>query len=69
MRSKLIETWGYFLKASKNTNSQKMRSKYLDMAYGAGVLYSMTYPDKDLTAEWNPYRMKFLGLIAEATET
>jgi hypothetical protein len=68
MRSKLIETWGYFLKASKNTNSRKMRSKYFDMAYGAGVLYSMTYPDKDLTAEWNPYRMKFLELIAEATE-
>lgn len=68
MQNKLIETWGYCLKAAKDTNSQKKRSQYLDMAFGAGILYSMTYPDKDLTPEWNPYRMEFLELIAEATE-
>lgn len=64
----LIASWDYFLDAAVNTNSQKMRSKYSDMAYGAGFLYSMTHPEKDLTAEWNPYRTKFLDLIAEATE-
>lgn len=68
MRKKLIETWDYFLKAAKNTNSQKMRSKYLDMAYGAGVLCSMTYPEMNIFGDWNPYRMEFLELIAEATE-
>lgn len=68
MRKKLIETWDYFLKAAKNTNSQKMRSKYFDMAYGAGVLFSMTYPEMDIFDEWSPYVMKFLELIAEATE-
>lgn len=68
MRNKLIETWDYFLKATKNTNSQKMRSKYFDMAYGASVLYSMTYPEVDMFDEWDPYMMKFLELIAEATE-